>query len=234
MLRVQAELEAMRAQWLQLINDKIAAIKVVDAATTLARDDERRRKLFAGASATEVMAGVRSPSKPFSYAVNFDSPSSVAKHMLLLQRAFTEIRYDAKHNRTALPWRECIPPVILNAASMKPFLDAWAVDEERRTLVPRILARAAASGGGSARVARLDSDEDDSGDSDADAVLKTDFVGAGAPSAPRTITNMPQQIAPATVTNMPQQVAPTTDTNMSQQVAAGAVVDFTNPPHDQA
>ncbi len=41
MLRVQAELEAMRAQWLQLINDKIAAIKVVDAATTLARDDER-------------------------------------------------------------------------------------------------------------------------------------------------------------------------------------------------
>ncbi len=55
---------------------------------------------------------------------------------------------------------------------MKPFLDAWAIDEERRTLVPRILARAAASGGAPARVARLDSDEDDSGDSDADVVQK--------------------------------------------------------------
>ncbi len=200
MLRVQAELEAMRAQWLQLINDKIAAIKVVDAATTLARDDERRRKLFAGASASEVMAGVRSPSKQ----------SSVTKHMLLLQRAFTEIRYDAKHNRTALPWRECIPPVILNAASMKPFLDAWALDEERRTLVPRIMARSAASSGGAARVAHLDSDEDDSGDSDADVVHKTDFVGAGAPAAALTVTNMPQQ------------------------VAAGAAVHFTNPPQDKA
>jgi hypothetical protein len=87
-----------------------------------------------------------------------------------LQRAFAEIRYDANHSRTALPWRECIPPVILNAASMKPFLDAWALDEERHTLVPRIIARAAATNGG-APVAHLVSDEDDSSDSDADGVL---------------------------------------------------------------
>jgi hypothetical protein len=68
----------------------------------------------------------------------------------------------------------------------------------------------------------LDSDEDDSGDSDADVVHKTDFVGAGAPAAALTVTNMPQQITVGTVTNMPQ------------QVAAGAAVHFTNPPQDKA
>jgi hypothetical protein len=213
MLRVQAELEAMRAQWLQLINDKIVAIKVVDAATTLAREDERRRKLYTGAPATEVMAGVRSPSKPFSYAVNFDSQSSVTKHMMLLQRAFTEIRYDVNHSRTPLPWRECIPFVILNAASMKPFFDAWALDEERRTLVPRIMARAAATNGG-APVAHLGSDEDDSGYSDTDGVLKTDFDAGAAAAAVNVVA--------LTVTNMPQ------------PSAVDAAVNFTNPPQDKA
>ncbi len=92
------------------------------------------------------------------------------------------------------------------------FFDAWAVDEERRTLVPRIIACAAAASGG-APVAHLVSDEDDSSDSDADGVLQTDFDAGAAAAAVNVVA--------LTVNNMPQP-------------SAVDAVNFTNPLQDKA
>ena len=131
LLSAGIELDAMRDKWLQLLRNKIDAIKRTDTEAAVARDDERKRQLFAGARASDVHCGVLAPSQPISFDVDLQSPRSVNEHKALLQRVVAELRYDATHNGLVLPWRECLPFGVRNAMVMRNCLLAWALEEER-------------------------------------------------------------------------------------------------------